>query len=150
MKNELKNNSNSITLLPIEVKQQIVKNNYQIIFDKKIDFNKRIFMLMNMLGIPSHLSGYNYIKDALIICIENNYELPNVCKTLYPAIAKKYDKKDSQIERSIRHAINKCIDRGEPAILFQIFGYTIDNKKNIPTNKEFLAQITLFFETMCN
>ena len=150
MKAEKTNYSNNSSLLPLKVKKQILFGNYEIIFNTDIDINKRLFIFLSMLGIPSNLSGYDYIKDTIILCIENNYKLPKVSKLVYPQIAKKYKKTPSQVERCIRHAISKSIDRCNIDILSFIFGYTNDFQNETPTNSEYLSQIVKFLESMCN
>lgn len=147
MKTETKKN---LSLLPLEVKKQITLGNYEIVFNTEIDIKKRLFIFLSMLGLPSHLAGYDYIKDALLLCIDNSYKLPEVSKIVYPEIAKKYKKSPSQVERCIRHAISKSIDRGNGDILFFIFGYTLNPQTGTPTNSEYLSQIVKFLESMCN
>ena len=148
MKNELKVNFTPIKLTAQEI-NIIGTTNYQTLSNNEVNLERKLFTMMNLLGIPSHLSGYKYIKDAITICIDNNYEVPTVSKNLYPEIAAKYEKKDSQVERSIREAINKCIDRADSEILFLIFGYTIDSEKARPTNKAFIAQLVNFWKIIC-
>lgn len=147
---ENKSTSRKLSFIPYEVKEQIISENYEIIFNTEIDIKKRLFILLSMLGIPSNISGYDYIKEALIICIENNYKLPAISKVLYPKIAKKYKKNSSQIERCIRHAISKSMDRANGDILLFIFGDTLDPITETPTNSEYISQIIKFLESMCN
>lgn len=150
MSNNLQTTSNNLELIPSELKSEISKNNYEFLLNTSIPIQKRLFILLSMLGVPGSISGYDYIKDALLISFDNNYRLPPVSKILYPQIAKKYGKTSSQIERAIRHAIERSISRCDPKILFFIFGYTIDSKKNKPTNTEYISQLINFFESMCN
>ena len=150
MSNNLPTNSKSLELIPSGLKEEISKSNYEFLLNTNIPLQKRLFILLSMLGIPSSLLGYDYIKDALFISFENNYSLPPVSKVLYPTIAKKHGKTSSQIERAIRHAIEKSTSRCDPKILFFIFGYTINSEKNKITNTEYLSQLIKFFESMCN
>lgn len=104
MSNNLQTTSNNLELIPSELKSEISKNNYEFLLNTSIPIQKRLFILLSMLGVPGSISGYDYIKDALLISFDNNYRLPPVSKILYPQIAKKYGKTSSQVERAIRHA----------------------------------------------
>lgn len=150
MTTKITNTSHTLSLLPYEVKKQIISGNYGIIFNTKVDMKKRLFILLAMLGIPSNISGYDYIKDTLMLGISNNYKIPAISKNLYPKIAKNYNKNPAQIERCIRHAITKSMDRASGEILYFIFGETLNSLKYTPTNSEYITQILKFLESMCN
>lgn len=97
--------------------------------------------IMHEIGIPPHLKGYDYIREAAIISIADIEKLYGVTKILYPTIAKKYNSTASRVERAIRHAIEVAWERGNQQAVEKIFGYTISANKGKPTNSEFIAMI---------
>ncbi|TZE83435.1 sporulation transcription factor Spo0A [Calorimonas adulescens] len=97
--------------------------------------------VIHEVGIPAHIKGYIYLRDAIIMVIENMDLLGAVTKELYPAIAKKYNTTPSRVERAIRHAIEVAWGRGKIETIDNIFGYTIQKNKGKPTNSEFIAMI---------
>lgn len=94
------------------------------------------------VGIPAHIKGYTYIRDAISLCIKDNQFINSITKMLYPTIAKKHSTTSSRVERAIRHAIEVAWGRGHEEVLNDIFGYTIDTNKGKPTNGEFIALIS--------
>ena len=94
------------------------------------------------VGIPAHIKGYVYIRDAISLCIKDNQFINSITKMLYPTIAKRHSTTSSRVERAIRHAIEVAWGRGHEAVLNDIFGYTIDTNKGKPTNGEFIALIS--------
>ena len=98
--------------------------------------------LLHEIGIPAHIKGYQYLRDAIIISVEEKEMLVSVTKVLYPAIAKKHGTTASRVERAIRHAIEVAWSRGKMDTIDEMFGYTIHNGKGKPTNSEFIALIT--------
>ncbi len=94
---------------------------------------------LHELGVPSHIKGYQYIFEGIIVCIEK--ESISFTKEIYPIIAKKYDSTISNVERSIRHAIEISWNRGNWEIMEAFFGNSIDMEKAKPTNKEFIITI---------
>jgi len=94
---------------------------------------------LHELGVPSHIKGYQYIFEGIIVCIER--ESISFTKEIYPIIAKKYDSTISNVERSIRHAIEISWNRGNWEIMEEFFGNSIDMEKAKPTNKEFIITI---------
>lgn len=94
------------------------------------------------VGIPAHIKGYVYIRDAIGLCIKDNQFINSITKMLYPTIAKKHSTTPSRVERAIRHAIEVAWGRGHEEVLNDIFGYTIDTNKGKPTNGEFIALIS--------
>lgn len=97
--------------------------------------------IIHEVGIPAHIKGYVYLRDAIIMVIDNMDLLGAVTKELYPAIAKKYNTTSSRVERAIRHAIEVAWGRGRVETIDNIFGYTIQNDRGKPTNSEFIAMI---------
>ncbi len=93
------------------------------------------------LGVPAHIKGYQYIRSAILMVIEDMDLLNYITKQLYPTIAKKYGTTSSRVERAIRHSIEVAWNRGKPEMLNEVFGYTIDTGKGKPTNSEFIAMV---------
>ncbi len=114
--------------------------------------NKRDYMEQNLesdvtatlheIGIPAHIKGYQYLRDAIAISVQEEELMVSVTKVLYPAIAKKHNTTSSRVERAIRHAIEVAWTRGRLDTIYDIFGYTINNGKGKPTNSEFIALLT--------
>jgi len=101
--------------------------------------NVEVTTLMQQIGIPAHVKGYQYIRDAILMVMEDVSLLGAVTKELYPGIAKKYDTASSRVERGIRHAIELAWERGQKDTLKQIFGYSMNIERQKPTNSEFIA-----------
>ena len=93
------------------------------------------------IGIPAHIKGYQYIREGIIMAIEDINMMNYITKLLYPTIAKKYKTTSSSVERAIRHAIEVAWSRGKVELLEEMFGYTISSGKGKPTNSEFIALI---------
>ena len=98
--------------------------------------------LIHQIGIPAHIKGYHYLREAIIISVKNGDVINSVTKTLYPTVAKKHSTTSSRVERAIRHAIEVAWDRGDVDVLDAYFGYTIQNERGKPTNSEFIAMIS--------
>ncbi|PKM95876.1 MAG: sporulation transcription factor Spo0A [Firmicutes bacterium HGW-Firmicutes-1] len=97
--------------------------------------------IIHEIGVPAHIKGYQYLRDAIIMVINDIEILNSITKSLYPAIAEKYDTTPSRVERAIRHAIEVAWSRGKMETLDNLFGYTISHGKGKPTNSEFVALI---------
>lgn len=93
------------------------------------------------LGVPAHIKGYQYIRTAIMMVIENMDLLNYITKQLYPSIAKQYATTPSRVERAIRHSIEVAWIRGKPETMNEIFGYTVHTGKGKPTNSEFIAMV---------
>lgn len=98
--------------------------------------------IIHQIGVPAHIKGYHYLREAIILSVNDKEMLESVTKLLYPAVAKKFATTPSRVERAIRHAIEIAWDRGDLDILNGFFGYTISTGKGKPTNSEFIALIT--------
>lgn len=107
----------------------------------KNDLETNITMYIQQLGVPAHIKGYQYIRDAITMVIEDMDAINSITKILYPTVAKHYNTTASRVERAIRHAIEVAWDRGNPEVLNEFFGYTILGSKGKPTNSEFIALI---------
>lgn len=100
-----------------------------------------VTQMLHEIGIPAHIKGYQYLRDAIIISVGDQEMLTSVTKILYPTIAKKHDTTPSRVERAIRHAIEVAWNRGEMDTINDLFGYTVSTGKGKPTNSEFIALI---------
>lgn len=105
------------------------------------DLETTVTEVIHEIGVPAHIKGYQYLREAIIITIEDMEVINAVTKVLYPAVAKKYGTTPSRVERAIRHAIEVAWDRGDVETLQKFFGYTVSNIKGKPTNSEFIAMI---------
>ncbi|MCI9215708.1 sporulation transcription factor Spo0A [Lachnospiraceae bacterium 42-17] len=107
----------------------------------KINLEVRVTDMIHEIGIPAHIKGYHYLRDAIIMAIEDMDVLNAITKVLYPTVAKKHQTTSSRVERAIRHAIEVAWSRGKLDTLDDLFGYTVSNGKGKPTNSEFIALI---------
>ncbi len=98
--------------------------------------------IIHDIGVPAHIKGYNYLRDAIGLCIKDDEFINSITKLLYPTVAKNFSTTSSRVERAIRHAIEVAWNRGREEVLTDIFGYTIDTNKGKPTNGEFIAMIS--------
>ena len=97
--------------------------------------------VIHEIGVPAHIKGYQYLRDAIMMCVNDMDLLNSITKALYPAIAKKYTTTPSRVERALRHAIEVAWSRGKMDTIYALFGYTINSGKGKPTNSEFVALI---------
>lgn len=97
--------------------------------------------IIHQIGVPAHIKGYHYLREAIILSIKDGEMINSVTKLLYPTVAKKNQTTSSRVERAIRHAIEVAWDRGDVDVLNSYFGYTIHNGRGKPTNSEFIAMI---------
>ena len=97
--------------------------------------------MFHQIGVPAHIKGYHYLREAILLAIKDIDIINSVTKQLYPTVAKKYETTSSRVERAIRHAIEVAWDRGDVDVLNSYFGYTIHNTRGKPTNSEFIAMI---------
>lgn len=105
------------------------------------DLEAQVTKIIHQIGVPAHIKGYQYLRSAILMTIEDSDIINSVTKVLYPTIAKKYQTTTSRVERAIRHAIEVAWDRGDIDTLNSYFGYTIQNSRGKPTNSEFIAMI---------
>lgn len=97
--------------------------------------------IIHEIGVPAHIKGYQYLRESILMSVENMDIINAVTKALYPAVAAQYGTTASRVERAIRHAIEVAWDRGDLETLQKYFGYTVSNAKGKPTNSEFIALI---------
>ena len=105
------------------------------------DIETQVTSIIHKIGVPAHIKGYQYLRTAIMMTIENSELINSVTKILYPTVAKKYQTTSSRVERAIRHAIEVAWDRGDLDTLNAYFGYTIQNERGKTTNSEFIAMI---------
>lgn len=98
--------------------------------------------IIHQIGIPAHIKGYHYLREAILISFDDSEMLESVTKLLYPTVAKRFNTTASRVERAIRHAIETAWDRGDLDTIQNLFGYTVSVGKGKPTNSEFIALIT--------
>ncbi len=116
----------------------VVKNN--VLTDPELEL--MITEIIHQIGVPAHIKGYHYLREAIILSVKNSEIVNSVTKLLYPTVAKIYGTTASRVERAIRHAIEVAWDRGDLDVLNAYFGYTIQNDRGKPTNSEFIAMIS--------
>ena len=97
--------------------------------------------IIHEIGVPAHIKGYQYLREAIMMTVQDMDVINAVTKVLYPDVARKYGTTSSRVERSIRHAIEVAWDRGDLDTLQKYFGFTVSNAKGKPTNSEFIAMI---------
>lgn len=124
-----------------ETKSQYIDIPQQI--DKKSEdgLEALVTNIIHEVGVPAHIKGYQYLREAIMMVVNDIDIINQITKQLYPDIAKKYHTTPSRVERAIRHAIEVAWGRGEPAVVENIFGYTVSASKGKPTNSEFIAMI---------
>ena len=98
--------------------------------------------VIHEIGVPAHIKGYQYLREAIMIAVDDMDVINAVTKVLYPEVAKRFNTTASRVERAIRHAIEVAWDRGDLETLQKYFGYTVSNSKGKPTNSEFIAMIS--------
>ncbi len=105
------------------------------------DIETQVTKVIHQIGVPAHIKGYQYLRSAIIMTM-NNAELINaITKQLYPGVAKQYGTTSSRVERAIRHAIEVAWDRGDVDVINSFFGYTVQSSRGKPTNSEFIALV---------
>ena len=106
-----------------------------------MDLETEITSIIHEIGVPAHIKGYMYLREAITMVVNDMELLSAVTKELYPSIAKKYNTTASRVERAIRHAIEVAWGRGQVEAINRLFGYTIHTDKGKPTNSEFIAMV---------
>ena len=106
------------------------------------ELSSQVTSIIHEIGVPAHIKGYQYLREAILIAVEDMEVINAVTKVLYPEVARRYNTTPSRVERAIRHAIEVAWDRGDLETLQKFFGYTVSNTKGKPTNSEFIAMIS--------
>ena len=107
----------------------------------EVNMEAMVTSVIHEIGVPAHIKGYQYLREAIMIAVEDMEVINAITKVLYPRVAKAYSTTPSRVERAIRHAIEVAWDRGDLDTLQRFFGYTVSNTKGKPTNSEFIALI---------
>lgn len=115
-------------------------------YESKMEYIERnlesdVTNIIHEIGIPAHIKGYQFLRDAIIMSVNDMEMLNSITKILYPTIAKKHQTTASRVERAIRHAIEVAWTRGKMDTIDELFGYTVNKGKGKPTNSEFIALI---------
>ena len=110
-------------------------------YSSERDLEFMITEIIHQIGVPAHIKGYHYLRDSIILSVNDPEYINCITKLLYPTVAKKYSTTSSRVERAIRHAIEVAWDRGNVNVLDSYFGYTINSGRGKPTNSEFIAMI---------
>ena len=140
--------NNEMLLNRIKSVRKMFRNNEKKSEDTKTEnavrgenLENRVTNMLHEIGIPAHIKGYHYLRDAIIMAVEDMDVLNAITKILYPTVAKKYQTTSSRVERAIRDAIEVAWSRGKLDTLDELFGYTVSTGKGKPTNSEFIALI---------
>ncbi len=121
-----------------EISPVVVKDN--VVTDPELEL--MVTEIIHQIGVPAHIKGYHYLREAIILSVKNSEIINSVTKLLYPTVAKNHGTTSSRVESAIRHAIEVAWDRGDIDVLNSYFGYTIQNDRGKPTNSEFIAMIS--------
>ena len=108
---------------------------------REANIEAMVTSMIHEIGVPAHIKGYQYVREAIIIAVQDMEVINAVTKVLYPEVAKRFHTTPSRVERAIRHAIEVAWDRGDLETLQGYFGYTVNSAKGKPTNSEFIAMI---------
>ncbi len=133
------NLNNENNLKTKAVSKNLFKSNNKSV---KSDLETDITNIIHEIGVPAHIKGYQYLREGIIMVVNNIELLSGITKELYPSIAKTYNTTPSRVERAIRHAIEVAWNRGKVDTIDALFGYTVQNNKGKPTNSEFIAIIS--------
>lgn len=143
--NNLENfNVSYIMLKPYSVEDlgNVIESLYDHpVADKNGSLELRISKMLHSLGIPSHIKGYQYIRESILLIYKNPYIIGGITKELYPEVASKYNTTSSRVERAIRHAIEVSWNRGDYEYMEELFGHSVDYDRAKPTNSEFIATV---------
>lgn len=120
-------------------RQNVVRENPETYAKKNLETD--VTNVIHEIGVPAHIKGYQYLRDAIILSVNDMEMLNSITKVLYPTIAKKHQTTPSRVERAIRHAIEVAWSRGKMDTIDELFGYTVSTGKGKPTNSEFIALI---------
>ena len=132
--------------------QELKKRSYEVLAKKQqpseevkhLDLTRRVTDIIHEIGVPAHIKGYQYLREAIVCAINDASLLEKITGRLYPQVAKTFQTTPSRVERAIRHAIEVAWDRGDLDTLQKYFGFTVSNTKGKPTNSEFIALIADF------
>lgn len=135
--------TNSCKKIIIYTEEEKVENKTDVSEIKhSFDFKGELYTLLKQLGYPTHLLGYKYIIDSILMYIENGRSVIGITKFFYPKIANKYNSTPSRVERAIRHGIDISWINGDIEVIEDIFGYTVSSESRKPTNSQYIASIS--------
>ncbi|GGA22525.1 sporulation transcription factor Spo0A [Paenibacillus physcomitrellae] len=134
-------NVQSLSSGSVPASSLFVKSNNVVPIAKGKNLDANITSIIHEIGVPAHIKGYQYLREAITMVYNNIEILGAITKTLYPAIAEKFKTTPSRVERAIRHAIEVAWTRGNIDSISHLFGYTINISKSKPTNSEFIAMV---------
>ena len=120
---------------------EAIEHKYVPQANTSFDLELQITEIIHQIGVPAHIKGYMFLREAITMVVNDMELLSAVTKELYPSIAVKYNTTASRVERAIRHAIEVAWSRGQIETFNKLFGYTVHNGKGKPTNSEFIAMI---------
>ena len=109
--------------------------------DPEADLETQVTKIIHQIGVPAHIKGYQYLRSAIIMTMNDTELINSITKQLYPSVAKQYGTTSSRVERAIRHAIEVAWDRGDVDVINSFFGYTVQSARGKPTNSEFIALV---------
>ncbi len=132
---DLQQNDSYVSMQPVYYAKKDMKTK------SNLPLEVRVTNMIHDVGVPAHIKGYQYIREAILLSIKNEDIINSITKTLYPTLASKYNTTPSRVERAIRHAIEVAWNRGQIEMHDKIFGYTVNSNKGKPTNSEFIAMI---------
>ena len=125
----------------LERLRQAVEDGSEETEDAFQSLEREVTAVIHEVGVPAHIKGYQYVREAIVIAVQDMDVINAVTKVLYPEVARRYSTTPSRVERAVRHAIEVAWDRGDLETLQRYFGYTVSNTKGKPTNSEFIAMI---------
>ena len=113
----------------------------RLLHTRQASVESMVTAMIHEIGVPAHIKGYQYLREAILLAVDDMEMINGITKVLYPQVAKTFATTPSRVERAIRHAIEVAWDRGDLDTLQRFFGYTVSNTKGKPTNSEFIALI---------
>ncbi len=141
--NDLMNQNKEFQIMITVPSSEKQKNTTEITEEKPVvrDLEQDVTNMIHDIGVPAHIKGYQYLREAIMMSVNDPTMISSITKLLYPTIAKRFQTTPSRVERAIRHAIEVAWSRGKMETLDNLFGYTINTGKGKPTNSEFIALI---------
>lgn len=141
--NDLMNQNKEFQIMITVPSAEKQKNTTEITEEKPVvrDLEQDVTNMIHNIGVPAHIKGYQYLREAIMMSVNDPTMISSITKLLYPTIAKRFQTTPSRVERAIRHAIEVAWSRGKMETLDNLFGYTINTGKGKPTNSEFIALI---------
>lgn len=124
-----------------EIRQSLSRRRNPAAHQREANIEAMVTSMIHEIGVPAHIKGYQYLREAIMIAVNDMEVINAITKVLYPQVAKTFATTPSRVERAIRHAIEVAWDRGDLETLQRFFGYTVSNTKGKPTNSEFIALI---------